>query len=292
MNIFLILFVVVITLTLFYMMFSTSEIIKYNSNQHNNNQLPYLFQYWDTINGTKVPDYISLCMETVDRHCGKDFQVIRLNKNNIFDYLPELIPFKQKLESLIIAHQVDIYRILLLYKFGGIYLDADIIVMKRLTDLIQKLKKNDFIGFGCTGNKCKYGYGKPSNWILGAQKSSILMKNIFEDQISKLKQNIKFDYHDLGKNIIWVHLDNLIKNGYTYFHYPNTVDGTRDIDGNWIDSSIVFSNKKINYDDENNFMFYVFYNSGVDQKIKKMSKDEILSCDWNYTKFVKKSLGL
>ena len=50
---------------------------------------------------------------------------------------------------------------LLLYKYGGLYVDADTIVLRDPIEIIHKLQKYDFVGFGCTGNRCNYGYGKP-----------------------------------------------------------------------------------------------------------------------------------
>jgi L-rhamnose mutarotase len=53
----------------------------------------------------------------------------------------------------------------------------------------------------------------------------------------------------------------------------------------------VFSNEIIEYDNPENFLFYVFYNSGLDEKIKKMTEQELLNKDWNFTKYIKKSLN-
>jgi hypothetical protein len=67
---------------------------------------------------------------------------------------------------------------MLLYKYGGIYLDADIIILKNIKYLLKKLDKYDYIGFGCTGYVCFDGYGKPSNWMMISRPNTILMKNV------------------------------------------------------------------------------------------------------------------
>ena len=255
---------------------------------------PYLWQYWDTIDGKEIPAYIKLCLKTVDKYCSESFEIVRLNKDNILKYIPEISEYKDKIDKLIIAHKVDIYRILLLYKYGGMYMDADIICLRDPIEVMDKINidKHDFVGFGCTG-KCSYGYGHPSNWILASKPKSILMDNIFKNLSNKLKTQDKFEYHDLGKMVIWEELDKLIKEkNYKYYHYPNKFDGSRDKYSNWIDSSIVFSNNKVEYEDEKNMLFFVFYSSGVDNKIKKMSEKELLSKDWLYTKFLKRALEL
>ena len=256
--------------------------IEYNSSK------PYLWQYWEG----PMPSYIKLCMETVDKHCSEDFNIQRLNESNITEYLPELKEFENKISKLIIPHKVDIYRIMLLYKYGGIYLDADVIVLRNPREIIDKLKQYDFVGFGCTGNVCKNGYNKPSNWLLASRQDTILMGRILDKLIKKINKTDKFEYHDLGKNIIWEELDKLKKEDYTYYHYPNTIDGTRDKYGRWVTSDRIFSNIPIDYDDEENMMFLIIYNSVVNDKIKTMSREEILNKDWNYSKFIKKSLNL
>lgn len=252
---------------------------------------PYIWLYWDNIDGTTTPAFIELCRKTVYKKCSKNFNIILLNKDNIIDYIPEIKQYDDMMKNLIIAHKVDIYRIMLLHKYGGIYLDSDTIVMQDLSDIIIKLNTHDFVGFGCTGNICKNGYGNPSNWILAANPNSKLMKTILNKQLLKLYNNNNVEYHDFGKLIIWDSLKELIENdNYQYYHYPSTVDGTRDKDGYWITSEIVFSDTPIHYDDDSNFLFYVFYNSGMDKSMKVMTQEELLDKKWNFTKYLKKAL--
>lgn len=263
-----------------------------NSIAYNKIKKPYLWQYWDNMDGKPTPAFITLCLKTVDIHCNKSFEVVRLNKDNIFNYIPELEKYKAKLEKLIIAHRVDIYRIMLLHKYGGLYLDADTICLRDPIEIIHKLNKYDFVGFGCTGGSCKLGYGNPSNWILASQPNSILIGEILRNLLDKLETKDTFDYHDLGKLVIWEELGKLMKEkNYTYFHYPNKIDGSRDKNGRWIDTDVVFSNEKIDYEEEDNMMFYVFYNHSMPKEVKSMSEQELLEKDWNYTKFMKRALA-
>jgi hypothetical protein len=282
-----ILIIIILLIILFFLLYN----IKEKENMNNIKSYQYIWQYWE---GDK-PDYIKLCMETVDKKCSEKFNIVRLNKDNIKQYLPELSKYEDKINKLIIPHKVDIYRIMLLYKYGGIYMDADVIVLRDPSEIMEKLKEFDFVGFGCTGNKCKYGYMEPSNWILASRPNTNLMKNILQNLLNKLenhKDTDKFNYHDLGKIVIWSELKKMSQNGYSYYHYPNTIDGTRDKDGNWITDNKIFSNEKINYDNEKNMLFLILYNSEMSNDIKKMSQNDILNKDWNYTKFIKKSLDL
>jgi len=254
---------------------------------------PYLWQYWDNIDGKKTPAFIKLSMKTVDIHCSKSFNIIRLNKDNIMNFIPEIEKFKPVLDTLIIAHKVDIYRILLLYKFGGMYMDADLICLRNPIEVVDKLNKYDYVGFGCTGDVCKFGYGEPSNWIMASRPNGILMGNVLRHVINKISTQTKFEYHDLGKIILWEELEKLIKqHNYEYFHYPNKVDGSRDKDGMWVHSDLVFSNLPIEYEEEENMLFYVYYNSDMKPEFKTMSEKELLTQNWNFSKFLRRGLGL
>jgi hypothetical protein len=255
-----------------------------------------LWLYWEGV----MPDYIKMCRETIYKHCSSSFEIIFLNNENINIYLPELNDKKLDFSKLKIAQKVDYYRIALLYNYGGLYMDMDIIVLKDLKDIIKKLDKYDFVGFGCTGYKCKYGYGNPSNWLLVSKPKTILMKNILNEYEKKLEEfnktdnkNLKKNYFDFGKYIIWKELDILIKEGYEYYHYPNTVDGTRDKNGEWVTMSRLFSNKYIDYDKPNDLFMVVLYNSDLDdfdKTCRQKTKDELLKQDINFTKYYKKSM--
>jgi hypothetical protein len=257
--------------------------------EYDKNKKPYLWVYWDNLNGNKTPALIELCYKSVVINCSKSFDIVKLNKDNILTWLPELADYKGDIDKLIIAHKVDVYRIMLLYNYGGIYIDADTIVLRNPIEIIDKLDKYDYVGFGCSGNNCTYGYGAPSNGIMAARSHSILMANVLKHIIKKIKKD-KFEYFDLGKYIIWEEIKNV--NEYEYYHYPNKFDGTRDKYGNWITTNIIFSDIPIEYEDESNMIFFTLYNSEISNKISNMSEDELLAKDWNFTKFLKKGFHI
>jgi hypothetical protein len=250
---------------------------------------PYLWIYWDNIDG-KNHSAIELCYKTVIRHCSKSFNIIKLNKNDILKWLPELIEYQEYIDKLQIAHKVDVYRIMLLYKYGGLYIDADIIVLRDPIEIIYKLCKHEFVGFGCTGNKCSYGYKTPSNAMLASRAGSILMGNVSKHLLKKIKEKDKFEYFDLGKYVIWEEIHNI--KDYEYYHYSNNYDGTRDKHGNWITSDIIFSNTPIEYTNVDNMIFLMWYNSNVTDDIKTMTVDDLMNKDCNFTKYIKKSLNI
>ena len=287
------------------LIFSIICLIFYNNyeNYQNISDKPFVWVYWE---GPKSP-LIQLCIEIMTKKLSDNFNFILLDQNNIYNYLPDIKEdFKKVLNSFKISHKVDYYRILLLQKFGGIYLDADVIVLKNLSEIIDKLKDYDYVGFGCTGIQCFNGYGNPSNWAMASRKNGVfiskvreaqenILEKIINGEIKYSKNNDELNYHFIGKLPMWKVLEDLIKNNnYKYFHYDNDYTGIRDRDGYWIHNLKIISNENLNYNNTDKMMFFVFYNSemgdGVDEYFKNKSKEDLINDNTNLAKFLKKGL--
>lgn len=255
-----------------------------------------LWIYWDDLNGIENrPDYISLCIETIKKN-SDGFNLIMLSKDNIDYYLPELKEIEKNinLEKLMLAQKVDLYRIMLLYKYGGLYIDADTILLSTPIELYNKLEYYDFIGYGCTGDICfpENSYGKPSNGVLISRKNTILMKNIFDNIIFRLQSNKDFkltnNYFEIGKYPIWEELNKLIKNGYKYYHIKSEI-GIRDTKGLWVTADRLFSSEQFEFKDEDKLIMIILYNNMM-KDLKNIKRDEIMESDWKVTNFFKKAL--
>lgn len=220
---------------------------------------PYMWVYWERVNGAEIPPYISLCMDIMRKNGSIFFNVVFLDEKTVFHYIPDL---RKDINDLPIALKTDYIRVKLLYMYGGLWVDADTILMSNLQDISEKLNSGtvDFVGFGCTGAICKdqEGYGRPSNGVMGSVKGGRLIKRCLDALNKKLdvyysveKDKRKdFDYFDLGKKIIWTEYDKLVKEDPTYkvkmYHVPSYLDGTRDKDGHWVAKILIFK-KDINY---------------------------------------------
>jgi len=265
----------------------------------NHVEKPYLWVYWENKDDKPTPPIIELCLEIMRLRLSNNFNMILLDNNNITEYIPEIKERKHILDKLIIAHRVDYYRVLLLNKYGGLYLDEDIIVLNDLKDIINKLKDNDYIGFGCTGYKCINGYGKPSNWAMGSKANGIMISRL-KKYLEKILDNItedNIDYHTFGKLAIWKILDNLIKNeNYKYYHYDSEKIGTRDIEGKWITNDMLVSNKKIQFNNEDGLYLIVFYNSDaekiLDNYFKNKTKEDLFNDNSNISYFIRKGYNI
>lgn len=253
---------------------------------------PYMWVYWEQVNGSPIPPYITLCLDIMKKNGSKYFNVTLLNENTIFDFLPDL---RKDINDLPIALKTDYIRVRLLELYGGMWIDADTILMKDLKEIADLINRGvDYIGCGCTGPICKNmdGYGKPSNSVMGSIKGGKLITRCRKNLDDKLnayyatlpRDRKKFDYFDLGKKIIWEEYDKLIVEDpdYEMYHIPSYSDGSRDIDGKWVAPNVIFKDP-IRYTDRSKLLVVLLANSiycSKDTKYNwfcKLSRDEILN---------------
>jgi len=257
------------------------------------NNKNYIWVYWELINNaTEPPPYIKLCLDIISHNGSRYFNVVILDEKKVLNYIPDL---RKDINQLPIALKTDYIRVKLLYLYGGLWIDADTILLNNLKDIADKLNNNvDFIGVGCTGAVCKdnEGYSKPSNGVMGSIKNGLLITKCLRALDIKLNEYYQlpienrksFDYFELGKYIIWNEYNNLIKEqpGYTMYHVPSYSDGTRDKNGYWVAKNLIFTNK-IEYMYPDKLLFVMLSNStycGDDVNYNwfcNLSKDQILN---------------
>ena len=167
-----------------------------------------IWMYWENLPGKKKSPYLDLCLKTINKHCYKKFNINLLDEKSICYYIPNLNKNLDK--KLNIQQKVDYFRYILLYKYGGIWIDSDTIVINDLKPIIDKLSKYDFVGFGCHFNKKKKclnsGKPYPANWVMGARKNSKLMKRCINKCNKLIKSNTK-----LKKKISFIRSSNFVE---------------------------------------------------------------------------------
>lgn len=95
-----------------------------------------IWQYWGQgVKRDELPEVVRTCFDSVDKYAG-DFEVIRLTDNTIRDYLDVPEEILQKVQSGEIRRVFfsDLLRVMLLATYGGIWLDATIL----MTDAFPK----------------------------------------------------------------------------------------------------------------------------------------------------------
>lgn len=89
-----------------------------------------IWQYWSQgLSNQVLPEMVKLCFDSVDRY-KDDFEVIRLSDDNIHEWidLPNIIMEKYRSGLIGKAHFSDIIRLALLVTYGGLWLDATILL--------------------------------------------------------------------------------------------------------------------------------------------------------------------
>lgn len=242
-----------------------------------------IWLYWENKPGHEKPEYIQMCIDSVLRNCGKEFSVKILDENSVLNYLPSL---RKDINNLTIPQKADYIRLAILNKYGGIWLDSDIIVFKSLLPLVNKLKEIDYIGFGYHGLMlnnmfAKNGYGKPANWAMISRKNGILVGKCLDSANklldSKINLNIGYRYHKLGRELIWDVIKDLIKNSNWDYYHVDSVNLERDVRGEKITNARLISNEIL--DPSYDSYLIPLYNTspGFPESFLNMNKEEILN---------------
>ena len=247
----------------------------------NNQDLNTIWMYWETLPNKKKPGYIDLCINSVKFNCNKCFNIIVLDEKKILNYLPEVefIDFS----NLNLPQKVDFYRYSLLEKYGGVWIDADILLIKCICPFFKKLEDHDYVGFGCGHDKeiCKntlYGYSKPLNWFMISKKETPFIKCVKSKAYNKIletnRKNEKLPYHSLGKVILEECYNKLNKdNEWSYTHIPSKCQEF-DTKGNKLNNIMI----KFDWEDcKEERIFFPLYNTapGYPDWFKNLTEEEL-----------------
>ncbi len=240
---------------------------------------PKIWCYWETLPGKKKPGYIDLCYDSIVHNCGKCFDIIQLNESTIKRYLPDID--MEKIAHLSIPHKTDYYRYALLEKYGGVWVDADIIITRCLCPLYQKLMKSDkdYMGFGCGRSRqsCHAnpnGKYDPTNWLMMSKPKTRFMKCVKDHASEVINRKTEFEYHEIGKVGLKKCISQMGKD-WDYLHLPSTCQ-EYDHEGNKLNNIMKpYDVKKCSKER----YFFPLYNTapGYPDWFKELSKEELLS---------------
>lgn len=105
-----------------------------------------IWQYWGQgLDNDDLPEIVRICFNSVDRYKA-DYQVIRLTDATLSDYLdfPDFVLQKRKNALFNRTFFSDLLRVALLSVYGGVWLDATILLTGKLPGKYEKL---DFFMF-------------------------------------------------------------------------------------------------------------------------------------------------
>jgi len=190
---------------------------------------PKLWTYWeDPIDGSsKKSGYIDMCFETMKFHCSDSFDIHILNRDNAVDFIkvdPVFHEFKWP-----VARSCYI-RILLLAKYGGIWLDADTLIVKPLDPFIKIVSKHGVFW----GSEKSGGRGCQYDGVMGASSKNEVIRKAAKIVRSRTKgANAAEDWRTMG---IGPGLTQQLKD-YKHYELPNQnfySIGNRNASDHWL----------------------------------------------------------
>jgi len=154
------------------------------TNQHHND-LP-VWLYWEG----DLPAWIGECQKTIFAHTNN----VHLLTNESFNELRD-IDLDIKLENLCVAHRADFIRAFLLYKYGGLWIDSDCIVLKPLQPLMDTLNFYEFVGY-------RERSGEVTNNFMGASFNSSIAKDYYNKVCEVLRVGQTIEWLTLGSKAL------------------------------------------------------------------------------------------
>ena len=100
-----------------------------------------IWSYWDNPN---IPDFISKVTNTWNKFCKEenDWKIMILNKNTINQFLDKELDYPSSIWSYIPQHQSDMFGVSLVKKYGGIWMDANIIMTGDIDFILDNVISN------------------------------------------------------------------------------------------------------------------------------------------------------
>jgi mannosyltransferase OCH1-like enzyme len=125
-----------------------------------------------------APDIVKVCIDSIYKNAsgGGRYDVIVITEENMSDYIciPDFIMDKYKRGIISMVHFSDLLRSLLLINYGGVWVDATVLLTKEIPQIILD---SDFFVFR---NSNRNSISPLSNWFIVARKGSLLLRRVFE----------------------------------------------------------------------------------------------------------------
>jgi hypothetical protein len=154
-------------------------------------ELQDLLPVWTYWEGT-CPAWIRACRRTLARHVPN----LRLLGPETFERLRARDPDRSvDLSHLHVAHRADFIRAFLLQRFGGLWIDADCLVMQPLAPVLELLREYDFIGYRARG-------GVISNAFIGARRGSRIADAYYKRVRQAVANKRRFSWNWLGGDLL------------------------------------------------------------------------------------------
>ncbi|OJU52165.1 MAG: hypothetical protein BGN96_07385 [Bacteroidales bacterium 45-6] len=135
-----------------------------------------IWMYWE---GELIPYIVQRCVQRI-KDLNQSFQVIFLDPESLVKYLPN---FNIENLEMPLANKADLIRLELLYRYGGIWMDATIILNESLDWTLHIIdeKRYDCIGFWKENSTKNLEYPVIESWFLCCPPNSPFIKDWLDE---------------------------------------------------------------------------------------------------------------
>jgi hypothetical protein len=217
-------------------------------------------------------------------HSNNDnnYKIHLLNDKNITDYLKNIPEVFHKLQP---AHQADYVRVNVIYKYGGIWLDSDTIVMDSLGDLFDILNKGNGFFIKEGNDIC--------NGVFGSNRETELM-HLWKTEVDRILEVNKDNKDNIGWTVLGgMTLTNIRDNNPKVYSNYKIFDGYTDMyPVIWSDAVKEYIEKPYdNYKNiERDFQPLVILVNSVYKEVEEKSIEDIVNAELPLNYFINKSL--
>lgn len=153
----------------------------FTAEESKNMKLP-IWMYWEGA----CPDWIKACRETILAHAPD----ARLLAPETFNQLRD-VDLDIDLNRLQVEHRSDFIRAFLLFRYGGLWIDSDCLLMQPLQPLLDKLREYDFLAH-------RERSGNISNAFIGAPPESQIAAELYRGVCYLLRSGKPLNWTSLG----------------------------------------------------------------------------------------------
>eukprot|EP00928_Gymnodinium_smaydae_P076784 TRINITY_DN59868_c0_g1_i1.p1 TRINITY_DN59868_c0_g1~~TRINITY_DN59868_c0_g1_i1.p1 ORF type:complete len:331 (-),score=20.49 TRINITY_DN59868_c0_g1_i1:72-1064(-) len=152
------------------------------TNTINLDKLP-IWLWWSYPPGTQASSWINLSMDALKRMAPpENFEIHCLNASNIKHLLPDWPAETDRLYPQAVS---DVVRAGVLARYGGVYIDTDMLVASPFYEITDQLKSFDMISYTFEGQDCHVG-SFSSNFIASRQNNKV-----FEVWYDRIRDSLK-----------------------------------------------------------------------------------------------------
>ncbi len=248
-------------------------------------EMDNIWIYWQNKKNKRTPDYISLCHESIIKHCKKSFKINILNDSNVKEYLPNIREDFFQISQ--INNKSNYLRYKLLYEFGGTWLDSDLILMQDLKLLKDNLLKDNTVDLIATASP-EYEYKEPESGFLMSTKLGTTIGralDIIENKLNNHHPGHIFPWGSMGPSVIREAVQEI-----KYLHLNPLVM----MPIGWQEANRFLTNEPIDKTYNSQIFGYMLYNEmfrRAGHRIFDMTRNEILNSDMLVSQIIRKSLN-